>query len=73
MTLTFHLYHDGIEVAEPPIYRADSQRYKKDSEQKHSRLLAPKIPPHQNDILNTITPWSPLIAVTLLSAHSIYA
>jgi hypothetical protein len=31
MTLTFHLYQDGIEVAEPTIYARDLNAYKRDS------------------------------------------
>jgi hypothetical protein len=31
MTLTFHLYHDGIEVAEPPITNTELQQYRRDS------------------------------------------
>jgi hypothetical protein len=31
MTLTFHLYFDGIEVAEPEIYRSEIERYRRDS------------------------------------------
>jgi hypothetical protein len=31
MTHTFHLYYDGIEVAEPEIYRSEIERYAADS------------------------------------------
>jgi hypothetical protein len=31
MTLTFHLYHDGIEVEPAPLYARDLEAYKRDS------------------------------------------
>jgi hypothetical protein len=31
MTRTFHLYQDGIEIAEPAIYARDLTAYKRDS------------------------------------------
>lgn len=66
MTLTFHLYFDGIEVAEPEIYRSELARYKKDSQRSLKGYWRRKCR-HIKTMFNTITFWSPLLAVTLLA------
>ena len=71
--MNFHLYQDGIEVAEPPIYERDLKAYARDSKRslkdRHERKYA-----WLKTIHNTITQWTVALTVgSLFASHCVYA
>ena len=84
MTLTFHLYQDGIEIAEPAIYARDIKAYAADSKRtladritRRRTATRSSIKTHWNNIMGRSTlqnsSVSLLLAATLISSHYMYA
>ena len=82
--MTFHLYHDGIEVAEPAIYAHDLKAYAADSKRslaarilRKRHLTRTSIKYYWNRIMGRTTlpnsSVSLLLAGTLIASHCIYA